>query len=102
MHGLDSKAIDAICGIGERYADIEKILLFGSRAVGTYKKSSDVDLAIVGKLTQSDIWTISGWLNDESPTPYSYDVVNFDAITDEGFKEVVRSSAKVIYEITAT
>ena len=74
MHGLDENTIKIIRDIGKQYAGIEKILLFGSRASGDYKETSDIDLAISGDITQADIWAISGLLNDESPTPYFYDV----------------------------
>ena len=97
MVGLDEKTLEAICDICAKYTNIEKVLLFGSRAIGHYKKSSDIDLAIVGELSQMDIWAISGLLNDESPTPYSYDVVDFDSITDEVFKSAINENAKIVY-----
>ncbi|MBQ9067932.1 MAG: nucleotidyltransferase domain-containing protein [Eggerthellaceae bacterium] len=32
-----------------RYANIEKVLIFGSRSKGNYRAGSDIDLAIIGK-----------------------------------------------------
>ena len=37
-----------ICSVFRRYPNIEKVLIFGSRAKGTYSEGSDIDLAAVG------------------------------------------------------
>jgi len=47
--GLSEQVIDDICGVFESFPVIEKVYLFGSRAKGTHKEGSDIDLAIVGE-----------------------------------------------------
>ena len=48
MYGLSDTVITDICGVFRRYPNIEKVLIFGSRAKGTYSEGSDIDLAAVG------------------------------------------------------
>jgi predicted nucleotidyltransferase len=45
--GLSSEVIEKINLIFSKYDEIEKVILYGSRAKGTYKHSSDIDLSIV-------------------------------------------------------
>lgn len=48
MYGLSDTVITDICGVFRRHPNIEKVLIFGSRAKGTYSEGSDIDLAAVG------------------------------------------------------
>ncbi len=48
-YGLNEEIIRQITDIFTRFPSIEKVLLYGSRAKGTYKTGSDIDLCLVGK-----------------------------------------------------
>lgn len=48
MYGLLQKDIDIIIKSISLFKEIDKAVLFGSRAIGNYKKGSDVDIAIFG------------------------------------------------------
>lgn len=48
MYGLSNTVISDICSVFRRHANIDKVLIFGSRAKGTYSEGSDIDLAAVG------------------------------------------------------
>lgn len=47
MFGLLDRDIKYIRKALEKYDEIEKAVIFGSRAMGIYKKGSDVDIAII-------------------------------------------------------
>ncbi len=47
--GLSDKVIDEINDVFRRHSEVEKVLIFGSRAKGNYRPGSDIDLAVVGK-----------------------------------------------------
>ena len=47
--GLSDEVIKELHDIFRRYANIEKVLIFGSRSKGNYRAGSDIDLAIIGK-----------------------------------------------------
>ncbi|WP_218838265.1 nucleotidyltransferase domain-containing protein [Bacillus sp. FJAT-45350] len=50
---------------------VEQALVFGSRAMGNYKKGSDVDLAIVGdNISQKVLFELNDLLKEEYPLPY--------------------------------
>jgi predicted nucleotidyltransferase len=49
MYGLSDTVITDICSVFRRFPNIDKVLIFGSRAKGTYSEGSDIDLAAVGE-----------------------------------------------------
>ncbi|MEI6886785.1 MAG: nucleotidyltransferase domain-containing protein [bacterium] len=63
--------------------------IFGSRALGNYKKYSDYDIGIEGKKLDS---LKQSYLEEEfenSNFPYSVDIVDFNQVTDR-FKNVAK------------
>ena len=60
----------------------EQIILFGSRAKGTWREGSDIDLALIGSaIKQDDVWRWSERLEDEL-FPWSVDCVLIEPTTN--------------------
>lgn len=97
--GLKPSDLEMICRIMEKEPEIEQALIFGSRAKGTYKLGSDVDIALKGKNITSQIVThVSFHLNEETPMPYKFDVLNFHTITEPALTEHINRVGKLFYE----
>jgi predicted nucleotidyltransferase len=80
-------------------SEIDKAVLFGSRAKGSYKAGSDVDLAIYGQQVSFDVVSrLHTKLEDESPMPYFFDVVDFTHLENKDLKEHIERVGVVIYE----
>jgi len=47
-YGLEDSVIEKICSVLHEFPSISKAVLYGSRAKGTYKKGSDIDLCLFG------------------------------------------------------
>ena len=47
--GLSDTVISELQAVFRRHANIEKVLIFGSRSKGNYREGSDIDLAALGK-----------------------------------------------------
>lgn len=76
---------------------IERVLLYGSRAKGTFKEFSDVDITLFGsQLTHDDLLDVCERL-DESNLPYFYDVSIFCKLTDAEFISHIKRVGKWIY-----
>lgn len=98
MYGLLDRDMKYVLEAIRKYSEIEEVILFGSRAMGNYKKGSDVDLAIVGENIERKILRrISDALNEEYPLPYFFDVVSYNDISNEELKKHIDSVGKVIY-----
>lgn len=97
MKGLNQEQIDEISSISSEIASIDKVILFGSRAMGTNSASSDVDLALVGaKITLKEQLHINAQLN-ESRSLLKYDVVRFSTIRNEKLIEHIKKYGVVVY-----
>lgn len=46
--GLPPAAVKKIRGVFARYPQVEKAVVYGSRAMGNYKNGSDIDLTLYG------------------------------------------------------
>jgi len=55
---------------------IERVIVFGSRATGKNSDASDIDLAIDGDVSQSDLWRLYT-LFDECSLAVRVDVVDY-------------------------
>ncbi len=99
MFGLLSRDMEYILKALKKYPEIESAYIFGSRAIGNYKKSSDVDIAIKGKtLDRRTVNRISDELNEVYPIPYFFDVIHYDIISSEELKKHIDEFGKLIYE----
>lgn len=96
MFGLQENDLSIIIEVLKRYPQVKEAFIFGSRAIGNYKPGSDVDIAIKGNVEDS-IFAISGELNDATPLPYTFDVVNIDAIHNDDLLEHIRRVGKSFY-----
>lgn len=73
---------------------IQKVILFGSRARGTFRRDSDIDLAVSGG--NADLFRLS--VEEETDTLLTYDVVDLDHIVSAELLDVIRKEGIVLYE----
>ena len=86
--GITNKSFQLLMGTFAEIPQIEEVVLFGSRAKGTYKKGSDIDLAIKGEdCTVQLALTLQGILNEELPIPYMVDVVHYESLEHQDLIE---------------
>lgn len=97
--GLTTKDYEVIVNILQSYPKVIKATVFGSRAKGVFRTGSDVDIALFGEeLDLPDIIHLSYLLNEETPLPYKFDLLNFNQINEENLIEHINRVGKVIFE----
>ncbi len=97
-HGLTDATVAAICGVFARFPSVNKAVLYGSRAKGTFKPGSDIDLTLIGQhLTSAELGAIADEL-DDLLLPYQIDLSIFQKLNHEKLKEHVERVGRVIYE----
>ncbi len=74
--------------------NVERIVLFGSRARGTNRKRSDIDLAVFG----GDFDNFLGDMQEKAHTLLIFDMVEADAGMAENLKKEIEKDGVVIYE----
>jgi predicted nucleotidyltransferase len=73
---------------------IRKVILFGSRARGDYKRTSDIDLAVYG----GDILSFAFDIDELTSTLLKFDVVNLDEAVQEELKNAIHQEGIILYE----
>ena len=81
--GLDEKVIKDIVSIIEKYNEVERACIFGSRARGDYRKQSDIDIALFGENLTNTINTKIYFEIDDLYLPYKIDLINFNSLGEE-------------------
>ena len=92
MFGLTDDELATILTIISQN-NIQKCILFGSRAIGCFKKGSDVDIAVIGNDRK-----LSYCLNELSNLPYFFDVVNLEKINNLNLAEHIQRVGKRLDE----
>ncbi len=96
--GLSEKTTERIRLVFSGHPEVERAILFGSRAKGTHKSGSDIDLALLGKsLTPKTLNRLYEEL-DELPIPYQFSLVLSSQITDPAVAAHIERVGAVFYE----
>lgn len=89
-YGLPDKAFDNIIQILSEYKKIQQAILFGSRAIGNYKESSDIDIALCGDdLNLKDLRKIELKM-DELLLPWHIDLLVWNQLNEPGLKDHIQ------------
>lgn len=95
---LDQNIIQKLCMLSREY-QVEKLLLFGSRARGTNYEYSDIDLAAWGIRSAAQYLDFQDAIEEQVPTLLRFDLVDMNAsgVSDELRREVEKDGV-VLYE----
>ena len=96
--GLTKKEIESINSVFSKYAQIEEVLIYGSRAKGNYRPASDIDLTIKGKNIDLTLQTEIEFDLDDLLLPYKFDVSIYDKITNPEFINHIDRVGKEFYK----
>jgi predicted nucleotidyltransferase len=97
-YGLKQPAIEKIQSVFASFPQVQKAVLYGSRANGNYKPASDIDLTLYGpELDLTILNKITGQL-DDLLLPYKIDLSIFQQITNPGLIDHIERVGKVFYE----
>jgi predicted nucleotidyltransferase len=96
-HGLSASQLALLRKILAPSAErIVRVDLFGSRAQGTHRPSSDIDLAIHGNLTTQEIARLAGQFQ-ESSLPVAVDAVAYERVNYSPLKAHIDRVAKTLF-----
>lgn len=97
-YGLKGKDLELIIEKLRDNINIEKAVIFGSRAMGNFKKGSDVDIVLYGSNIENEIRNINLELNERTNLPYFFDILNYNEIKNLDLKKHIDKFGKVIFE----
>lgn len=97
--GLPESTIEKISNVLARYPQVERAILYGSRAKGNYKNGSDIDLTLLGEsnLTLRVLYRVMDEL-DDLLLPYTIDLSIFRNVNDANVRAHIERMGAVFYE----
>ncbi len=97
-HGLSANTVERIVSVLAHYPEIEKAVLYGSRAKGNYRNGSDIDLALFGDGINFSLLTRLDNELDDLLLPYKFDISQFASLTHPELIDHIRRVGAVFYE----
>lgn len=91
--GIKPQVLAEIIELAQKY-NLNKVILFGSRARGDFHRVSDIDLAVTG----GNIARFALDVEEETSTLLKFDVVNLDLSVQPELLEAIDREGIVIYE----
>ena len=97
-YGLSDNVITNINQVFSKFPEIEKVVLYGSRAMGNYRSGSDIDLAVFSnKIDYTKLLQIERKL-DDLDLVYTIDLLIFQKLDNEESKKHILNSGKLFYK----
>lgn len=95
--GLSNKTIQAITDVFRQYPKIKKVVLYGSRAKGTHKHSSDIDLTIISDSFEFNEFQQLQIALDDLMLPYIIDLSMYKDISHKELIDHIQRVGVVFY-----
>jgi len=97
LFGLADSVISRMRSVFARYPQVREVRVYGSRAKGSHRSGSDIDLAIMGNgVSDLDLLHIASDI-DDLPLPYQVDLALFRQIDNPALIEHIERVGKVFY-----
>jgi predicted nucleotidyltransferase len=97
-HGLSATTLTAIRQVLSGHPEVERAILYGSRAKGNFKVGSDIDLVLVGAgLDHRLLLKVDEELDDRL-LPYVFDLSLFSDLSNPDLIDHVGRIGVVLYE----
>lgn len=97
MYGLKESQIKSIQSIFANYDQVDKVLLYGSRAKGNYKTASDIDMTLMGEdLDLTMLMRIENEL-DDLLLPHKIDLSIYSKIDNPELIDHINRVGEIFY-----
>lgn len=97
-HGLSDATVRKIQQVLAGFPEVEKAVLYGSRAKGNHKPGSDIDLTLFGEELDERVMSRLYWALDDLLLPYEMDLSNFTDLQHPALIDHIRRVGVVLYE----
>jgi predicted nucleotidyltransferase len=95
--GLPEEDVARYQAVFATYPQIRQVLIYGSRAKGTHRPASDIDLTIVGDLDWPTFTRIEAEI-DELLLPYQVDLSLYSQIDNPALIEHIQRVGKTFFQ----
>lgn len=96
--GLDDRVIERIQDVFRRHNTIERVMLYGSRAKGSWKPGSDIDITLMGSSLNADVLNAVYNELDDLNLPWTFNISLFSSIENENLVAHIERVGLPLYE----
>jgi predicted nucleotidyltransferase len=97
LFGLPATVIESLKNVFAVNNKVEEVRIYGSRAKGTYRPGSDIDLTLLGNALQWNDLQATELAIDELDLPYKVDLSLYALIDNRDLREHIDQAGKVFY-----
>lgn len=97
-YGIRESHWKRLTALFRSHSDIERVILYGSRAKGTYQPYSDVDITLVGAALDGQQLSRISTEIDDLLLPYFFDTSIYHTLSNPALIASIDSTGTVIYE----
>jgi len=83
-HGLSEPTVKKLQAVFAAFPEVEKAVLYGSRAKGNFKPGSDIDLTLMGEGIDDRLSSRIYWALDDLLLPWQIDLSLFSKLRHPG------------------
>lgn len=96
--GIKNEVVENIVKVFSKYPEIDRACIFGSRARGDYKETSDIDIVLYGNTLTHTLNTKIFYDLEDLYIVYKIDLINFNSLKDgDKLKENIINEGVEIY-----
>lgn len=100
LFGLSDETIDSINAILGKHQSVTKAVVYGSRAMGSYRPASDIDLVLFGEdVSLTEFFAIENEL-DDLLLPYKIDLSLHQHLNNPDLVAHIEREGKLFYSRT--
>lgn len=100
LYGLSDEVIQRISAIFEKHPSVTKGVVYGSRAMGSYRPASDIDLVLFGEdVPLTEFFAIENEL-DDLLLPYKIDLSLHHHLNNPDLLAHIEREGKLFYSRT--
>jgi predicted nucleotidyltransferase len=96
--GLNQETIDKINSVFVKHPEIDKAIIYGSRAKGNYRTGSDIDITLIGNDLEYDLKGVVSSEIEDLNTPYLFDISIFQLLKSPSLEEHINRVGKIFYQ----
>ena len=97
VHGLTGHTVEKIQAVLANFPDVEKAVVYGSRAKGNFKPGSDIDLTLFGEGLDEKMMSRIYWALDDLLLPYKIDLSLFPGLKHPALIDHIRRVGIALY-----
>lgn len=98
MYGLSNNTINSVREVMATIPEIEEAVIYGSRARGDHKPTSDIDIALKGSLLTIRHITLLDEKLDDLYLPVFFDTCILANLKDKDLLDNIRRNGKTMYK----